>query len=95
MSIDRKSARRLAVEGTKAGMKVLGGQLLTDGNQVTINKTDLMALFEQLGGQNVLLLVSAVDDEEEELVKTCLTCGAEFTEDECPKCALVRDRLRG
>ena len=95
MAISRKAARKLATEANKAGASILGGQLVKDGERYLINKIDVIALLDGLAGQNVLLFLGPVEDEEGEVTKTCLTCGEEYTGPECPRCARVRERLRG
>jgi hypothetical protein len=94
MTISRNAARKLSSEASKAGATILGGQLIKEGDRYVINKTDLITLLDALEGQNVLVLVGEVDQETEALKRTCLTCGADYTGSECPRCARVRSRLR-
>lgn len=95
MAISRETARKLAGAGSKFGVTVLGGTLKKEGERYTINKVDVSALLEALVSQNVLLLIDDVEEETEEETKVCMTCGNEYIEDECPRCANVRSRLRG
>lgn len=95
MTISRDAARKLAAEGSKLGVTVLGGTLQKEGERYTINKVDISALLEALLSQNVLLLVDDVEAATEAEVKVCITCGSEYTEEVCPRCANVRSRLRG
>lgn len=95
MAIKRNEARRISADGARAGATVLGGRLVKEGDRYIINKTDVTDLLETLIEQNVVLVVSAVRDEEKARVRTCLTCGDEFTGSECPRCARIRSRLRG
>jgi hypothetical protein len=95
MSILRSEARNLSANAARVGARVLGGQLVKEGDHFVINKTDVTKLLETLTDQNVILIVSQVRDEKKEQVKTCLTCGRNYTGPECPHCAQVRARLRG
>ena len=95
MAIARNVARKLSADAAKSGANVLGGMLTKEGDRYLINKTDITSLLETLVDQNVLLLISPVEEENTELVRTCLTCGNEYTGPECPRCANVRSRLRG
>ena len=95
MSIARDTARKLSTEGLKSGATVLGGQLIKESGRYIINKTDITALLESLLDQNVLLVIGAVQHEPKQVIKTCLTCGNDYTGFECPRCARVRSRLRG
>lgn len=95
MAIARDEARKLAAEGAKLGINVIGGKLMKDGDRYTVNKIDVTALLEELVSHNILLLVNEVEDADGTEVKTCITCGDEYTQDTCPRCANVRSRLRG
>ena len=95
MTIARNVARKLAADAAKAGVDVLGGTLVKEGERYLINKMDVTSLLEALLDQNVLLFISPVEDETKELARTCLTCGNQYTGLECPRCAQVRGRLRG
>lgn len=95
MTITRNMARTLSANAAKSGATVLGGQLIKEGERHIINKTDVTALLETLLEQNVLLIVGVITAETEELTRTCLTCGDDYTGSECPRCARVRNRLRG
>ncbi len=95
MPIDRDTARKFSAEGAKSGATILGGQLIKENGQYIINKTNIMALLEDLLDQNVLLVIGLVENETKELIKTCLTCGDDYTGPECPRCARIRSRLRG
>ncbi len=95
MTISRSDARALSASAARLGATVLGGRLVIEEGHFTINQTDVTQLLERLAGQNVVLVVGRVDDAQEEEVKTCLTCGRDYTGAECPHCARVRSRLRG
>ncbi|HHJ07226.1 MAG TPA: hypothetical protein ENK24_06975 [Anaerolineae bacterium] len=95
MTISRNNARSLSAAAARVGATILGGRLTLEDEHFIINKTDVTALLEKLAGQNVILVVTGVDNPQTERTKTCLTCGREYTGSECPHCARVRSRLRG
>jgi len=95
MTISRSDARNLSSNATRTGAIVLGGQLVQEGEHFFVNKTDVTELLENLAGQNVVIIITSVEDQPEERIKNCLTCGREYTGPECPHCARVRSRLRG
>ncbi len=95
MTISRKDSQTLSGTAARFGATVLGGTLSKEGERYIINKTDVTELLESLVGKNVLLIAGQVTESHQPEVKVCLTCGREYTEDECPHCARVRARLRG
>ena len=95
MPIDRDTARKFSAEGAKSGATVLGGQLIKENGHYIINKINITTVLEELLDQNVLLVIGVVENETKELIKTCLTCGDDYTGLECPRCARIRSRLRG
>jgi len=46
-------------------------------------------------GEEVVLVLGSLDDERPVEVRTCRTCGRDYTEMECPYCRANRIRLRG
>ena len=95
MSISRNQARDLSALGSRIGATVLGGELIRLEDRFFINKTDVTGLLANLVGQNVVIIANAVSPATETETKTCLTCGRDYTEAECPHCVRVRSRLRG
>ncbi len=95
MTISRGDARSLSSNATRTGAVVLGGRLEQEDDHFFVNKTDLTGLLENLTGQNVVIIVTSVEDQQEEWIKNCLTCGREYSGPKCPHCARVLSRLRG
>ncbi len=97
MPISRNQARQLAKNGMEMGARVLRGSLtVAEDGVVSINHTQIAAWLAEFAGSEVILVASPVgrgvaDDE----VKSCYTCGRDYTGDACPHCAEVRSRLRG
>ena len=78
------------------GARVLRGTLVIDANQATINDTSLIQWLAEHDGTEFLLVASPVGSSSiEQEIRTCYTCGRDFTGDRCPHCAEARARLRG
>jgi glyoxylate carboligase len=97
MPISKNQARQLAKTSMEMGARVLRGSLtVAENGVVSINHTELVAWLAEFAGSEVILVASPVGwgviDEE---VKSCYTCGRDYTGDACPHCAQVRSRLRG
>ncbi len=94
MSISQRDSRTLSGTASRMGAKVVGGKLTQQNGQFFVNQTNVTELLESLLDENILLLAGKINAEKIVEVKTCLTCGREYTESECPHCARVRSRLR-
>lgn len=94
MSISQRDSRTLSGTSSRMGASVSGGKLTRQNGQFFINKTNVTALLESLLNENVLLVAGKINEEKTVEVRTCLTCGREYTESECPHCARVWARLR-
>jgi hypothetical protein len=46
-------------------------------------------------GEELVLVLGSLEDEREVEVRTCRTCGRDYTDLECPHCRERRIRLRG
>jgi hypothetical protein len=46
-------------------------------------------------GEELVLVLGSLEDEREIEVRTCRTCGRDYTDLECPHCRERRIRLRG
>lgn len=97
MAISRTEARELAKNGMEMGAKVLRGRLTVGPDGILIDNTDVATwLAQQEEGAEFILVAapigkSAVENE----IKTCYTCGRDYTGEVCPRCARARARLRG
>ncbi|MFQ5577556.1 MAG: hypothetical protein ACE5G8_11285 [Anaerolineae bacterium] len=95
MKISYNDARNLSAAAARVGALVIGGQVSEEGGHFVVNQTDVTQLLKKMAQKNVVLIISQVEEEVEEVTKTCLTCGRDYTGSECPHCAHVRSRLRG
>ena len=60
-----------------------------------IGSTTVEAWLERNEGQDVTLILLAMEDDRPMQTKVCRTCGREYKGVECPHCREVRTRLRG
>ena len=97
MTIPKSGVQELASKAHEMGASVLRGSLQRlDGERGwamgNVHLRDWLARYE---GQDLLLIVAVIGEEQEPLTKTCKTCGREYIGSECPYCREVRERLRG
>ena len=96
MAISRTDARHLAKVGAEMGARVLRGTLIIDADRATINDINLLEWLADHHGTEFLLIAAPVGRSGvEQEIRTCYTCGRDFTGDRCPHCAEARARLRG
>ena len=78
------------------GLQVLRGELeRDDAGQLQINGHRLADWLRDFEGQELVLIAASLEDTREPVVRTCRTCGRDYTEHECPYCRSNRIRLRG
>ena len=98
MTISRINARRLAIDATEMGARILRGTLTVEADQTRIDETNLLEWLSQLAGSELMLIAVPIGykvTEEEDELKSCNTCGRDYKGPSCPYCAEVRARLRG
>ncbi len=96
MSLRKASILKLATAAYEMDLQVLRGQLKVGANgQLEINGRNLAEWLRDWVGQEVVLISASLEDEHEPTVRTCLTCGRDYVEHECPHCRESRLRLRG
>jgi hypothetical protein len=78
------------------GLQVLRGPLVQDDEgQLQINQRNLADWLRDFEGQEIVLIAASLDEERDPVVRTCRTCGRDYTDHECPHCRTTRLRLRG
>ncbi len=92
----RAAILKLASAAYEMGLSVANGVVTRDKDgRWFIGQHELdIWLSEHEGEESVLVLGSLEDDRPVE-VRTCGTCGRDYTEIECPHCRSSRFRLRG
>lgn len=97
MSTNRRAMlRRLAATAFEMKLDVMDGALTRgeDGRWL-IGKHDLLTWLERHSGEDVVLVLGALEDDRPMEVRTCRTCGRDYQDIECPTCRANRMRLRG
>jgi len=97
MNAIRKAALlKLAGSAYEMNLDVARGVLSRDesGDWMT-GERNLSKWLEDHAGEDLVVLLGSLDDDREVPVRTCRTCGRDYTELECPHCRSTRIRLRG
>ncbi len=94
--IRRATIYKMAAAAHEAELDVLSGGLHRDDEgQWYINNQPLAAWLADHEGQEVVIVLGSLDDERPMKVRTCGTCGRDYSDLECPYCRANRIRLRG
>jgi len=97
MSRNRRTVvLKLATAAYEMDLDVLRGRLRQDENgDWRLDKHSLGSWLAAHEGEELILVLGSLEDDQEVEVRTCHTCGRDFTELECPYCREGRLRLRG
>jgi hypothetical protein len=96
MSLRKASILKLATGAYEMGLQVLRGELRVDeSGELMVNDRYVRSWLRDMEGDEVVLIAASLDEEREAVVRTCRTCGRDYTEHECPYCRATRFRLRG
>lgn len=96
VTLRKASILKLATSAYEMGLQVLRGELVRDDDgQFVIDQRNLASWLRDFEGHEIVLIAASLDDESEALIRTCRTCGRDYTEHECPHCRTTRIRLRG
>lgn len=92
----RAAILRLASSAYEMDLEVLRGELSRkESGRWQINKRDLDGWLADHEGEELVLVLGSLSDERPIETRTCLTCGRDYTDIECPNCRSSRLRLRG
>lgn len=92
----RATIYKLSATAQEAGLDVMNGILKQDENgRWMIGHHDILAWLEKHKGEEVAVVLGSLDEERPLEVRTCRTCGRDYTDLECPYCRANRIRLRG
>ncbi|MCA9935843.1 MAG: hypothetical protein H6662_07625 [Ardenticatenaceae bacterium] len=97
MSAMRRAAiLKLASAAYEMKLDVMNGVLSRHENgRWQLGTHDLLTWLERHEGEDLVLVLGSMEDERPVEVRTCGTCGRDYTELECPYCRANRIRLRG
>lgn len=96
-SYRRASVRELTSAAYELDSSVVEGRLhrSAEGDCWTVGEAELSEWLAQYDGQEIVIIVSSLEDDRPMPLKVCRTCGTEYKGAECPRCREVRIRLRG
>jgi hypothetical protein len=87
---------KLATAAYEMDFDVLRGLLQRgEDGQWQVGKQPLDDWLAAHDGEELVLVLGSLEDEREMEVRTCRTCGRDYTDLECPFCRERRIRLRG
>lgn len=92
----RAAIYKMATAAHELELDVMNGILRKepDGRWV-IGEQDLVSWLVAHEGEDMVVVLGSLEDEREVQVRTCRTCGRDYTDLECPYCRANRIRLRG
>ncbi len=97
ITVPKSGIQELANKAHEMGASVIRGPLrrLDEGSGWAIGDIHVSDWLARYEGQDLLLIVAVIGEEQEPPMKTCKTCGREYRGSECPYCREIRERLRG
>jgi hypothetical protein len=92
----RAAIYKMATAAHELDLEVMNGTLHQgpEGRWL-IGEQDLIAWLIAHEGEDMVVVLGSLEDEREVQVRTCRTCGRDYTDLECPYCRANRIRLRG
>lgn len=94
--VRRAAIYKMASAAHELELDVMSGVLRQEPDgRWRIGEQDLMAWLSAHEGEDMVVVLGSLEDEREVQVRTCRTCGRDYTEMECPYCRANRIRLRG
>lgn len=94
MTMSRRDARRLAMNAVDKGARILQGTLSMGPDGAKVDGIDIVSWLAEHADTELMVIVGGVEASDQ-IIHTCLTCGEDYTDAYCPRCAEARARLRG
>jgi hypothetical protein len=95
-TIRRATILKLAAAAYEMDLDVANGTVRRNENgRWQIGDRDLEAWIAGHEGEEMVLILGSLTDMKPVETRTCLTCGRDYTDIECPYCRANRIRLRG
>ena len=95
-NVRRAVILRMAAAAYEMNLDVANGVVTRDeSGRWLIGGRDLDAWLDEHQGEEVSLILGSLKDEQPVEIRTCRTCGRDYTDFECPHCRSSRIRLRG
>lgn len=94
--VRRAVVLKLAAAAYEMDLDVVRGRLRRDQKgEWHVGQQPLSSWLAAHDGEELVLVLGSLEDEREVEVRTCRTCGRDYTDLECPYCREGRIRLRG
>ena len=95
-SIRRATILKLAAAAYEMELDVMNGVLQRQENgRWHIGNQDLDAWLATHADEEIVIVLGSMVDDRPVPIRTCRTCGRDYTDLECPHCRANRIRLRG
>lgn len=95
-AIRRAAILNLASSAYEMDLSVANGIVSRDEDgRWRVGVHDLGSWLAEHEGEESVLILGSLEDERPVSVRTCGTCGRDYTDAECPHCRASRYRLRG
>ncbi len=95
-TVRRATILKLAATAYEIDLDVANGALVRDAQgRWQIGDRDLLNWLADHEGQEIVLILGSLEDERPVEIRTCHTCGRDYTDLQCPYCRASRIRLRG
>jgi len=95
-AIRRATILRLASSAYELDLDVMNGVLVrAEDGRWQIGSRDLDQWLAAHDGEELVLVLGSLADDEPVKARTCHTCGRDYIDLECPYCRANRIRLRG
>ena len=95
-SVRRAMILKLAAAAYEMNLHVANGLVTrAETDRWLIGGHDLDTWLAEHEGEEIALILGALEDEQPVQIRTCRTCGRDYTDFECPHCRASRLRLRG
>jgi hypothetical protein len=95
-TIRRATILKLAAAAYELDLDVFNGAVTRgEGDRWLVDKRNVASLLADHEGEELVLILGSLEDDRPVQIRTCLTCGRDYTDGECPYCRESRIRLRG
>ena len=95
-TVRRAMILKMSAAAYEMNLDVANGQLTRgEDGRWSIGGHDLDAWLAEHEGEEVALILGSLEDDQPVQTRTCLTCGRDYADIECPYCRASRIRLRG
>lgn len=95
-TIRRATILKLAAAAYELDLDVVNGAVSrSEDGRWLVDKRDMASLLAKHEGKELVLILGSLEDKRPVQTRTCLTCGRDYVDVECPYCRESRIRLRG